>query len=118
MNRPVQLSLMFAPFLIFFVGLGIVVQDMRHPVTLNDQCVITGTAGDAQKFKKGSAFIYRQSNDLLNDVSLRCDRLGTLMLNDAQLFITPVKSGQGAKVTRKQYQFLPDRWMVSVFTGS
>ncbi|WP_303675047.1 hypothetical protein [Vampirovibrio chlorellavorus] len=117
MNRKVTLFLMFGPFILFFVGLGVLVNDARHPSTLRDECVVTGTGAEAQPFKDKARFIYRQSENIKHDVSLRCQKLGPLMLNDIQLFITPIKIGQGAWVSLKQYHILPKRWMVSVYTG-
>lgn len=117
MTRKSKIILMFAPFALFFVGLSVLVNDMRHPVLSEDRCVVTGVGRDAQQYKPKAPFLYKQSDNQLRDVSLRCDRLGVVMLNDAQLFITPVNSGEGARVSRKSYQFLPDRWMVSVRTG-
>lgn len=117
MSKQSKIILMFAPFALFFLGLAVLVNDMRHPVASEDRCVVTGVGQDAQPYKAQSPFLYRQSNDPLQDVSMRCDRMGVVMLNDAQLFMTAVKSGQGAHITRKRYQFLPDRWMVNVRTG-
>lgn len=117
MNRNLKLFLMFGPLVIFFIGLAVMVNDARHPVVVEDKCVVTGTGEDAQKARGLSRVIYRQSDNVENDVSLRCRQLGNLMLNDTQLFITPIKSGQGAFISRKDYQILPDRWMVSVYTG-
>jgi len=117
MTRKSKITLMFAPFALFFVGLPILVHDMRHPVLSGDRCVVTGVGQDAQKYKATSPFLYKQSENPLQDVSLRCDRLGVVMLNEAQLFLTPVKSGEGAHIKRKTYQFLPERWDVSVRTG-
>lgn len=117
MNRKTKLFLMFGPFLIFFAALALMVSDARHPSIQRDECRVIGTGQQAQTFKAKGRIIYQQSDNLNNDVSLRCDKLGTLILNDAQLFITPVETGQGAWVSRKHYQFLPDRWMVSVYTG-
>jgi len=117
MTRQSKMILMFAPFALFFVGLTVLVNDMRHPVASEDHCIVTGVGQDAQQYKGRSVFIYRQSENPLQDVSLRCNRTGLVMLNQAQLFITPVKSGQGANITHKRYHFLPDRWMVSVRTG-
>jgi hypothetical protein len=109
---------MFAPLAAFFIGLTMLVGDMRHPSVTDDQCVVTGSGLSAQAHKPHSAYIYRQSGNALNDVSLRCNRMGRLMLNDAQLFLTPVKAGQAAHVARKRYQLLPDRWAVDVRTGA
>ena len=117
MTRQSKIILMFAPFALFFVGLPVLVNDMRNPVSSEDRCVVTGVGQDAQKYKANSPFLYKQSENPLQDVSLRCDHLGVVMLNDAQLFITPVKSGEGAHVVHKTYQFLPERWDVSVRTG-
>ncbi len=117
MTRQTQLLLMFSPFALFFIGLTLLVNDMRHPVAAEDRCVVTGVGRDAQLYKPKAPYLYKQSENQLQDVSLRCDHMGIVMLNDAQLFITPVNSGQGAHVTRKTYQFLPDRWMVNVRTG-
>ena len=117
MTRQTQILLMFAPFVLYFIGLTVLVNDMRHPRSAEDRCVVTGVGRDAQPYKPKAPYLYKQSENQLQDVSLRCDRLGIVMLNDAQLFITPVNSGQGAHVTHKSYQFLPDRWMVNVRTG-
>lgn len=117
MSRQSKLFLMFLPFVLFFAALAFLVNDMRHPDIVADQCVVTATGEDVQAYKAQALEIYRQSDNNLNDVSLRCNRFGALVLNDTQLFITPVKSGQGAEVQRKQYHILPERWMVSVHTG-
>ena len=117
MTRQTKLILMFAPFALFFVGFAALVHDMRHPSYFEDSCIVTGVGRDAQKYKANHPYLYQQSTNPLRDVSLRCNRLGVVMLNDAQLFITPVSSGEGAKVSRKHYRFLPDRWEVDVRTG-
>jgi hypothetical protein len=117
MTRKSKIILMFAPFALFFVLLAVLVNDMRHPVISEDRCVVTGVGRDAQKYKPQAPYLFKQSENQLRDVSLRCDRFGIVMLNDAQLFITPVNSGEGARVSRKSYQFLPVRWMVSVRSG-
>lgn len=117
MNRKLTLFLMFGPFVLFFSALAVLVNDARHPDILRDECVVTGTGAEAQPFKSKSQLIYRQSENIKHDVSLRCQKLGPLMLNDIQLFITPIKIGQGAWVSLKKYQILPQRWMVSVYTG-
>jgi hypothetical protein len=113
----IKLLLMFAPFVLFFAGLALLVNDMRHPLISNDQCIVTGTGSDAQKYRGRGVFLFRHSENIRHDVSLRCDRMGTVLLNDMQVFITPVKSGQGAQISRKQYHLLPDRWAVNVNTG-
>ena len=117
MKRQSKIILMFAPFALFFVGLALLVHDMRHPTSSVDSCIVTGVGQDAQPYKATSPFLYRQGDNPLHDVSLRCNRFGVVMLNDAQLFITPVGSGEGAQVIRRTYRFLPERWMVSVRTG-
>lgn len=117
MSRKTKLMFMFSPFALFFIALAVLVNDLRHPALTGDECVVTGTGTDAQPYKSHGREIYRQSNNPQNDVSLRCNRFGTLLLNDVQLFITPVKSGQGAQVQLKEYRILPRRWMVSVYTG-
>jgi hypothetical protein len=108
---------MFGPFVLFFAALTVMVNDARHPRLISDECVITGTGRDAQKARVTSRLIYRHSSNMNHDVSLRCQKLGKLMLNDSQLLITPVKIGQGAWVSQKKYNLLPERWMVSVYTG-
>jgi hypothetical protein len=117
LGQTTKIFLMFAPLAAFFIGLSVLVGDMRHPDVMDDQCVVTGSGLSAQSHKPYSAYIYRQSGNELNDVSLRCNRMGRLMLNDAQLFLTPVKAGQSAHVARKRYRFIPDRWAVDVRTG-
>jgi hypothetical protein len=117
LGQTTKIFLMFAPLAAFFIGLSVLVGDMRHPDVMDDQCVVTGSGLSAQSHKPNSAYIYRQSSNVLNDVSLRCNRMGRLMLNDAQLFLTPVKAGQSAHVARKRYRFIPDRWAVDVQTG-
>lgn len=117
MSRNAKLTLMFAPFLLFFGGFIAVVSDLKHPAVSRDQCIVTAVGQDAQKDGVGGSFIYRQSENRLHDVRLRCNRLGSLLLNDTQLFVTPVKSGQAAKVSLQQYRLWPDRWTVSVYTG-
>lgn len=116
MSPKTRIILMFVPLVLFFAGLIVLVGDMRSPEVASDQCVITATGTDVQQPGRRS-YIYRQSSNALNDVSMRCDRMGTLLLNDVQLFLTPVKAGQAANISRKRYQFLPDRWMVNVHTG-
>lgn len=117
MTRQTKLTLMFAPFVLFFAGLAYLVNDLRHPAITGDQCVITATGADVQAYRAEGREIYRHSENKQNDVSLRCNRFGTLLLNDSQIFITPVKSGQDAEVQLKQYHILPQRWIVSVHTG-
>lgn len=117
MNRNLKIFLMFGPFVMFFAALAFMVNDARHPSTLSDECIVTGTGRSAQKYKGQGREIYHQSNKVTNDVSLRCQKLGILTLNDSQLMITPIKIGQGAWVSLKQYNILPERWMVSVYTG-
>jgi hypothetical protein len=116
-TSPLKVFLMFAPFVLFFGGLAGLVNDMRHPSTLSDQCKISATGKDVSELHIGGPYIYKQSNNALNDVSLECNRFGTLLLNDVNLFITPLAKGQTAYVSRKRYQFIPERWMVSVRTG-
>ena len=117
MSRPLKLFLMFSPLVLFFIGLAFLVGDMRHPAVASDQCVVTATGKDVERYKNRGDYIYRQGSNPHNDVSLRCNRMGHLLLNDAQLFVTPVKAGQAANVSRKKYQLLPVRWAVSVQTG-
>lgn len=117
MNRNLKIFVMFGPLVLFFAALAVMVNDARHPNVLNDECIVTGTGKEAQPYKAKGRLIYQQSDNINNDVSLRCQKLGILALNDTQLFITPVEIGQGAWVSLKHYQFLPDRWMVSVYTG-
>jgi hypothetical protein len=117
MNRNIKIVLMFAPLLLFFVGLVIVVDDLRHPQVTQERCTVTGTGADAQPFKAQGAFLYKNSENIIHDVSLRCDRHGVVLINDSQLQQTPVKSGQGANLVTKQYHHLPTRWQLSVHTG-
>jgi hypothetical protein len=117
MSRNTKLFLMFAPLAIFFVMLAGLVDDMRHPVVGRDQCVVTATGVDAQPYKSQGPFIYRQSDNIIHDIALRCNQHGILMLNDIQLMQTPIKSGQAANLTEKKYHYLPTRWLVSVQTG-
>ena len=117
MNRNLKLFLMFGPFILFFAALAFMVNDARHPSIQSDECIVTGTGKEAQAYKAKGRLIYRQSDDINSDVSLRCQKFGILILNDTQIFMTPIEIGQGAWVSLKRYQFLPERWMVSVYTG-
>lgn len=117
MNRNLKLFLMFGPFVMFFAALALMVNDARHPSTLKDECIVTGTGRSAQQYKGQGREIYHHSDKVAHDISLRCQKLGVLTLNDSQLMVTPVKIGQGAWVSHKHYNLLPDRWMVSVYTG-
>lgn len=118
MSRNLKLIGMFIPFAVFFILLSAAVNDARHPETLQDQCTISGTGKDAhaENLPK-EAFIYKQTENTQNDVSLECQKMGHLVLNDSQLFMTNIKAGQTAWVSKKTYQYLPKRWMVSVKTG-
>jgi hypothetical protein len=116
-NQKTKLFLMFAPMALFFVGLAVLVNDMRHPLTVSDECLISAVGKDVAPFKARATYIYQQSSNELNDVSLQCARMGTLLLNDVNLFITPVAKGQKAAIARRRYHYLPDRWEVSVTTG-
>jgi len=117
MSRRTKLILMFAPLVLLFAALVLVVGDMRHPTVQKDRCVITAVGTDAQDKHSNGQFIYRQSENRRHDVSLQCNRFGNLLLNDFQLFITPIQSGQAADVSLKIYRYLPERWLVSVYTG-
>lgn len=117
MNRKIKLFLMFGPFVLFFAVFAVLVTDARHPAITKDECIISGTGNEAQKYKRTSQELYHQSDNINNDVSLRCEKMGNLFLNDTQIFITPVETGQGAWVSLKEYRYLPKRWMVSVYTG-
>lgn len=117
MTRTTRLLLMFTPLALFFALWGMVVHDLRHPAVQSDQCIVTATGSDAEQHGKTGRLLYRQSDNPLNDVRLRCNRFGVLFLNDLQLAFTPVEAGQGAQISHRQYRFLPERWQVSVFTG-
>lgn len=114
-TRNTKLILMFAPLILAFGVLALLVRDMRNPVVAAEQCKVTAIGSNVQTNQ--GYFIYRQSGNRQHDVSLHCPGMGDLLLNDRQLFITPIKSGQAASVFRRRYQFLPERWMVSVHTG-
>lgn len=117
MNRNQKLFWMFAPLALGFVILIALVHDARNPAVAYDNCVVTATGTDVARFKPTSRELYRQSENVLNDVSLHCNRLGNLVLNDTQIFVTPIKSGQGADLSHKTYHILPERWLVSIHTG-
>lgn len=117
LRRNTKLFLMFAPLLALFAGLVVMVDDMRNPAVENDQCVIMATGVEASRDQSQGHYIYRQSGSQLNDVSLQCKRLGTLLLNDTHLFLHPIKKGQAVSISHKEYRLLPERWLVNVRTG-
>ncbi len=117
MNRNLKLVLMFAPLALLFVGLIIIVNDMRHPLVSQETCIITGVGLDAQPYKAQGPYLYKNSTNPLYDVSMRCDRRGVVLVNETQLLQTPIKSGEAAHMTVKHYQYLPQRLLVDVDTG-
>lgn len=117
MNRNLKLTLMFAPLALAFAGFAVIVQDIRHPRLTQDHCIVTATGNDVKAYRSAGHYIYRQSENPQQDVSLRCERYGTLLLNDLQLMQTPIKSGQDAYIRHKGFQYFPERWEVSVHTG-
>ena len=117
MNRNLKLTLMFAPLALLFFLLTVVVNDLRHPETSKDDCKVAAVGLEASAYSPQGHYIYRQSENPLHDVSLQCSQSGALMLNDLQLRQTPVKKGQDAEIQHKRFQFLPERWEVSVHTG-
>jgi hypothetical protein len=117
MNRNIQLALMFLPLLLLFAGLGMAVNDLRHPQVTRDRCKVTAVGPEAISFQPHGRYIYRQSQNPLHEVSLQCKQEGCLLLNDLQLRQTPLKRGQEAEVLHKRYRFLPERWAISVHTG-
>ncbi len=112
-----KLILMFAPLVLFFIGFAALVGDMKHPVTTRDQCTVSATGPDVSAYQSQGRYIYRHTENPAHDVSLRCNRFGTLLLNDRQLFMSSIKRGQAASVALRQYRILPERWAVSIHTG-
>jgi hypothetical protein len=117
MNRNFKLLLMFTPLALLFFVLSVVVNDLRHPETSQDYCKVTAVGMEAAVYRPSGHYIYKQSENPLHDVSLQCSQSGPLMLNDLQLRQTPVQKGQDAEIKHKRFQFLPERWAVSVHTG-
>ncbi|HEY9745841.1 MAG TPA: hypothetical protein V6C99_06445 [Oculatellaceae cyanobacterium] len=114
MNKNLKIGLMFAPLGIFAIVLAVGVYDLRHPSVTIEQCLVTDVGLDVTAHKRSGRMIYRQSENALHDLSLRCQKSGDLRLNDLQLRQTPVKRGQMAEVVHKQFSFLPERWLISV----
>lgn len=117
MNRNTKLVLMFGPLLLFFAALITLVNDMRHPSLTHDRCQVIATGTAVGKLRTPDNVLYQQSSNPLNDVAFQCNEFGEAVLNDTQLFATPIKKGHGATITRKKYQYLPVMWSVEVHTG-
>lgn len=117
-SRPLKLVLMFAPLALFFTGFAIFAQDIREPQTSTDRCMVAATGTDVWPLHNEAPYIYKHGNNVLHDLALRCDAQGLILLNDAQLGYTPVKSGEAVELTMKTYRYLPKRWLLQIHTGS
>lgn len=118
MNRNVKLGLMFIPMGVFFLVFFMLVQDLRQPRILTDECSVAATGPKVAGMKTADNLLYAQSGEPLNDVGLRCKQLGAVVLNDMDLFALDIREGQKAEVIRKSYRFLPRRWSINIMTGT
>lgn len=118
MNRNQKLIWMFTPLAFAFGMIFMAMDDVRHPVTLSDTCMVIGTGPAVARLKKDDNILYRQSNTDLYDVALQCQKRGIVVLNDHEPFENPLAGGIPVKITSKQYQYLPTQWRVDVQTGN
>jgi hypothetical protein len=119
MNRSAKLTLMFLPLLLFFVALFILVQDARSPKVMRDQCDVLAAGPAAGAYNTGGIVLYSHSENPLYQLALSCRKFPqTILINDEQLLHTPVKQGQQADLLHKAYHYLPQRWTISIHTGS
>lgn len=117
MNRTVKLILLFAPLAIFFSAFIVIVQDLRRPATTTDHCLVAAVGTEVLPLRGQGPYIYKHGDNVLHDLALRCDQRGLMLLNDAQLSLTPVKRNQVVDLTLKTYRYLPRRWMLGIHTG-
>ncbi len=107
-----KLFWMFSPLVLAFGLLGLGINDMKHPVTNKDSCHYVGRGGSIKAFKAQARTLITSSGKEIDDIGLQCKDLGKVLIN--QNLMLPVKPGHPISLTRKQYQYLPDRYYIQV----
>jgi hypothetical protein len=114
MHNTIKVSLLFFPLILFLIVLGVVVNDLRHPVVLHDRCRVVATGLPASAYRAKSLVLYQQSSDPVYNIALTCEVKQNLFVNDLQRHLVLAKAGQQASLKVLTYRYLPTRWMIGI----
>jgi len=116
LSRNAKIFWMFAPLVVAGILLAVMVNDERHPRTDTDTCMVIAVGDGAHALRTPQNTIYAHDDNPLHDVAMRCQRRNTVVINDMDVFYSPVHEGNGAVITHRVYRFLPTRWHVDIST--
>ena len=116
LSRNTKIILMFAPLLLGAVVLALVVDDVRHPQTNTDTCMVIAMGPMAAELQTPENTLYAQGNNPVYTVAFKCQARALAVINDLDLPLTNVQAGNGAVLTHKRFKYLPDRWHFDITT--
>lgn len=112
MNRNIKLTLMFTPLILGFLGLGFIIDDLKHPQRSADKCQLVGRGRSLAGFKTDARVLYKVSEQPEYDIGLHCNTLGNVVVND--LAPLPIKQGEPIAMKIRNYHYLPTRYQIEL----
>ena len=116
LSRNAKIFLMFAPLALGMLVLAVLVQDARHPQTDTDACMVIAVGAEASALRTPDNTLYAHDSEPVHDVAFHCTHRAVAVINDMDIFYSPVHEGNGAVVTHRVYRYLPERWHVDIHT--
>jgi len=113
---PRTLMLMFVPLALVFTAIGLMTFDLKHPLTDTYTCQVLDVGRAAAQYKTPENTLYTASGNPLHDIGLNCARIGVVVVNDFDVFLTPVLQGAPVSLQHKNYRWLPARWQLAIRT--
>lgn len=107
--------LMFSPLAILFIGFGMFVWDIKHPNIEETPCKVLAAGLSASRYRTPHNVLYTSSGQKIHDVGFQCPKLGTVIINDFDMFVAVLEPGDPAKLSHKTYRFLPERWAATIY---
>lgn len=114
-TRSQKLFWMFAPLGLLFALVGVTAYDMSHPHQESLPCKVLATGMKASTHRTPDNVLYTSSGQKTHDVALACAERGVLVINDFDVFVTAIDPGDQARLSRRDYQWLPTRWSVDIY---
>ncbi len=116
MSQKSKLIWMFLPLVLFFIGLGIFVNDVTHAKIQRDDCTILALGKEAAQLDTEKKPLYTNSGNPLHTIALHCADLGDVKLNDFDAFVVPLSKGDKVLLSKKEFAYLPHRWQLEIET--
>src|SRR5690242_11636766 len=94
---------MFSPLALLLVGLCVFIWDIRNPAITETPCKVLAAGLSANRYRTAHNVLYTSSGQKIHDVGFQCQKLGTVIINDFDMFVAVLEPGDPAKISHKTY---------------